>query len=358
MLADILESDPDIEIAGTASDAIFGLRKAQKLDPDVITCDIEMPRMDGLTFLKRLMNQNPKPVVIISAYTRENCQTSLRALELGAVEVIEKPGGHGAGRMDEISDRIITAVKTAAHAKVRRIGRAPAARPRPVEKPAPSVPVVPRLPRERKHLIDELLPPAVYKPKGRPAQKVVAVGASTGGTVAIGAVLKELPPTLPGIVIVQHIPPGFTKPFAERLDSMCRIEVREARDGDRVKQGTALVAPGDSHMVLAANGNGYFVKMLDAFPINRHKPSVDVLFRSVAGVAGPHAIGVILTGMNDDGARAMLDMHNNGAYNIAQDEESCVVFGMPKNAIERGGVDVVAPLEKIPDIIIRKAGAG
>lgn len=359
MLTSILDADPGIEVVATASDPIFGLMKIKKLNPDVITSDLEMPRMDGLTFLKELMAEKPKPVVMISSYTAKNCHSSLRALELGAVEVIQKPGGNVADSIQELSAKIITAVKTAARARI-PAKKAFLDRPRSEKelsspKPLASAPAIAGLPVATKHLIDELIPLTGYKAGGQFKEKIIVIGASTGGTIAVGDILKNLPPTLPGILIVQHIPPEFTGPFADRLDSISRIKVSEARNGARVKRGTALVAPGDSHMLLEMDYQGYFVKTLDAFPINRHKPSVDVLFRTAANISGPHAIGVILTGMNDDGARAMKDMHDNGACTIAQDEESCVVFGMPKNAIDTGGVDIVAPLENISEILIEKS---
>jgi two-component system chemotaxis response regulator CheB len=357
LLTSILDADPGIEVVGTATDPIFGLNKVDKLDPDVITCDVEMPRMDGLTFLKKLMAESPKPVVMISSYTAKNCQTSLRALELGAVDVVQKPGGNLKDGIQELSSRVITAVKIAARARV-RFDKTSSTKPRSEEelstpKSSTPAPVTSELVAGKKHFIDELIPLVKYKPGSN--AKVIAIGASTGGTVAIGEVLEKLPPTLPGIVLVQHIPADFTPLLAERLNSICSINVREARNRDRVERGTALIAPGDSHMLLGKDSMGYFVTLMDAFPINRHKPSVDVLFRTVANIAGPLAIGVILTGMNDDGARAMKNMHDNGAYNIAQDEASCVVFGMPKNAIEMGAVNIVAPLDQIPDIIVKRA---
>jgi two-component system chemotaxis response regulator CheB len=373
LLSSILESDRSIEVVATAADPVFGLQKIAKFDPDVITCDVEMPRMNGLVFLKKLMAESPKPVVMISSHTTENCHTSLKALELGAVEVIQKPGGNFKANMAELSNRIVSAVKVAARAKLRVPGgiilprkeealsapksksSAPPVAPRPRPSSRPSAGPAPvSVVAGKKHLIDELIPFKPYRRMPNTTKKVIAIGASTGGTVAVGDVMKNLPPTLPGIVIVQHIPAGFTGPFAERLDSLCRIEVREARDGDRVRRGTALIAPGDVHMLLDKDSGGYFVKIIeDSFPVNRHKPSVDVLFRSVANEAGPYALGIILTGMNDDGARAMKDMRDNGAYNIAQNEESCVVFGMPKNAIDRGGVNIVLPLNRIAESIIR-----
>lgn len=356
LLTSILDADPGIEVVGTAADPIFGLKKVVKLDPDVITCDVEMPRMDGLTFLKKLMAETPKPVVMISSYTAKNCKTSLRALELGAVDIVQKPGGNFQDGIQELTNKVITAVKTAARARI-KTDKTISTRPRSEKElstPKSSATAPDGLVAGKKYLIDELVPLVKYRPGGN--SRVIAIGASTGGTVAIGDVLKQLPPTLPGIVLVQHIPPEFTPLLAERLNSICSINVREARNRDRVERGTALIAPGNSHMLLGKDGIGYFVTLMDAFPVNRHKPSVDVLFRTVANVAGPNAVGVILTGMNDDGARAMKDMHDNGAYNIAQDEASCVVFGMPKNAIEMGGVNIEAPLDRIPEIIVRKAG--
>lgn len=363
LLTSILNADPGVEVIATAADPVFGLEKVKRFDPDVITCDVEMPRMNGLTFLKKLMAVNPKPVVMISSHTTENCRTSLYALELGAIDVVQKPGGDYKAQLPELSEKIITAVKTAARARI-RAKKNSAVGPRPEAElsiPKSSGPVADRTPLPqpvgRKRFIDELMPLEACKSGKYPAEKVIAIGASTGGTVALGEVLKKLPLTTPGIVIVQHIPADFTRFLAERLNSFCRLEVREAQNGDRVQRGTALIAPGYAHMLLERDRRGYFVKLYDAFPVNRHKPSVDVLFRTVANVAGPSAIGVILTGMNDDGARAMKNMRDNGAYNIAQDEKSCVIFGMPKNAIKMNAVDIVAPLDRIPEIIIRKTQA-
>lgn len=363
LLTSILNADPGVEVVGTAADPIFGLEKVKKLDPDVITCDVQMPRMDGLTFLKKVMVDNPKPVVMISSYTTENCRTSIRALELGAVDIVQKPGGNFQARLPELSEKIISTVKAAAQARIRTKkdstngprstdGLSISKSSKPATNQALSV-----LHTEKKHFIDELIALEDYKSGQYPTEKVIAIGASMGGTVALGELLGKLPATVPGIVIVQHMPADFTRFLAERINSFCRLEVREAQDGDRVQQGTALIAPGYAHMLLQRDQRGYSVRLNDSFPVNRHKPSVDVLFRTVANVAGPNAIGVILTGMNDDGARAMKNMRDHGAYNIAQDEKSCVIFGMPKNAIKMGAVDIVAPLGRIPEIIVRKVQA-
>ncbi len=375
MLITILNSDPEIEVVGTAANGILGLRKVKELDPDVITCDIEMPQMSGLSFIKKLMAETPKPVVVVSAYTRKTCALGLKAMELGAVEVIQKLGldaeqqdlplDEYTALMNYYRQKITTAVKTAGRARI-MVENKKRFRPRPeadlkTHKPPlnDSDIILAYCKPEKRHLIDEII---AFQPRKKPTiqsnKDVIAIGASVGGTVAIGKIMGKLPSTLPGIVITQHIPDNFATAFAKNLDTISQIEVREARDGDLLKPGTALVAPGDVHMVLDKNIKGYFIRIKDGIRINRHKPSVDVLFRSVANVAGPKAIGVILTGMSDDGAVAMKDMHDNGAFTIAQDEASCLVFGMPKQAIERGGVDKVAPLKEISNIIIQKAGIG
>ena len=320
VLRALLDGEPDLSVIGVASDPIFAMQKMANDWPDVIVLDIEMPRMDGLTFLRKLMAERPTPVVICSSLTGQGTQTAMQALAAGAVEVITKPAVGLKGFLEDSADRLRTAVRAAAHSRP----RAAAA--------APGVPIVAPASGAMVHT----------------TERIVAIGASTGGTQAIERVLTVLPRVCPGIVIVQHMPERFTASLANRLDSLCQIEVREARDGDRVLPGLALIAPGGRHMQLRRSGAYYQVQVLDGPPVNRHRPSVDVLFRSVAKFAGRNAMGVILTGMGDDGARGLREMLDAGANTIAQDEASCVVFGMPKEAIRLGAARQVLSLGNIP----------
>ncbi|MCE5229370.1 chemotaxis response regulator protein-glutamate methylesterase [bacterium] len=315
-----LARDPAIEVVGTAVDPFVARDMIVALKPDVVTLDIEMPRMDGITFLRKLMRYYPLPVIIVSSLTARGGELALEAMEAGAVDVMCKPGSsYTVGDMSvELSDKI----KAAARVKV-------VARNAPV-KPA----LAPRLSMTRT------------------THKVVAIGASTGGTQALQQVLSAMPANAPGIVIVQHMPEHFTRSFAERLNQLSAIEVKEAADGDTVTPGRALIAPGNYHMLLRRSGAVYQVQIKEGPLVSRHRPSVDVLFRSVAQYAGRNAVGVIMTGMGGDGAAGMKDMHDAGAETIAQDEASCVVFGMPKEAIKTGGVDIVAPLDQIPQKIL------
>lgn len=334
MLTEILESDPQIKVIGSAADPFIAAKKLAAEAPDVITLDIEMPRMDGITFLGKLMSQHPLPVVVISSLTGKGSETAIKALEQGAVEVMPKPDFHSPASIEETRIRLIDSVKAA---RVSKVGRK-----------------VPRKPMEvvPKYSADAVLAPTQPGSMLKTTEKVVAIGASTGGTEALRALLTALPPDAPGIVIVQHMPELFTKSFATRLNQLSRISVKEAENGDSVIRGRALIAPGNKHMVLKRSGARYFVEVVDGPLVNRHRPAVDVLFRSVAKVAGRNSVGVIMTGMGDDGARGLLEMKQAGAYTIAQDEKSCVVFGMPKEAIKLKGVTKVLPLELIGNHVL------
>ncbi len=339
---EVLAADPGIEVIGVAADPLIALVLMKQCWPDVIVLDIEMPRMDGLTFLRKIMAEHPTPVVICSTLTDKGAETTLEALAAGAVNIITKPKLGLKQFLQDSSNDIVAAVRAAAHANVRRLAGLAAATAAAVAKP-PS----PKL------SADAVLASAPFhRAMTRTTDAVVAIGTSTGGTQALEAVLTKLPAVCAGIVIVQHMPEKFTALFAQRLNSICAIEVREARNGDRVLPGLALIAPGGRHMMLRRSGAQYQVEVTDGPLVNRHKPSVDVLFRSVAQAAGCNALGIITTGMGDDGARGMREMHEAGATTVAEDESSCVVFGMPKEAIKLGGVDKVVPLNHIPHEII------
>ncbi len=334
-LTEILSSDPDIEVMGAASDPFHAAALIAQEVPDVITLDIEMPRMDGLTFLKKIMNQHPMPVIICSTLTESGSETTLRALEYGAVDIITKPKLGAKQFLDESRIRICDSVKAAAKAKIR------------LKPAAPAMTVQPKL------SADAVLPGPTGKAMFGTTEKVVLVGASTGGTEALRVFLEALPRDCPGIAIVQHMPENFTAAFAKRLDTICKVTVKEAADNDSILRGQALIAPGNKHMLLKRSGARYFVEVKDGPLVRRHRPSVDVLFRSGARYAGKNAVGVIMTGMGDDGAEGMKEMKQAGAYTIAQDEASCVVFGMPQEAIKLGGVDKVMPLENIAWEVLR-----
>lgn len=332
---EILNGDPQIEVIGVAPDPLIASRYIQQYDPDVLTLDIEMPRMDGLTFLRKLMAQRPLPVVICSSLTEKGSQISLKALETGAVEALLKPKLTTTQERDEFRIRLRDVVKAAA---ITKVGRRRTFVPHPVE---------PKL------NADAILPPPNLKTAVPRTHPVIAIGASTGGTEAIREFLAQIPPTIPPMVMVQHMPAGFTKTFAERLNAVSPIHVKEAAHGDLLKPGWAYLAPGDRHLVLRRAGTGYSLQVVEGPLVSRHRPSVDVLFRSTARSAGPNAIGIIMTGMGDDGAQGMLEMHQSGAWNLAQDESSCVVFGMPREAIKAGGVDVVAALSDLPRHVLQ-----
>ncbi len=332
-LTDVLSSDPDIEVIGTAGDPFVAAERIAEQLPDVITLDIEMPRMDGLTFLQNIMAQHPIPVVICSSLAEEGAQSTLKALEYGAVEIITKPRLGSMQFLEESQVMLCQAVKAAAQARIR---------------PHSSHTVEPKL------TADSVLSRATGAMIAT-TEKIVAIGASTGGTEALRVLLEALPPDAPGMVIVQHMPEMFTRAFAKRLDSLCEISVKEAEANDTVLRGRALIAPGNHHMLLKRSGARYYVDIKDGPLVCRHRPSVDVLFRSAARYAGHNAVGVIMTGMGDDGANGMLEMKEAGAVTIAQDEETCVVFGMPHEAIKRDAVDKVLPLPAISRAILAHA---
>ncbi len=339
-LTTLISEEKDMEVIDTAPNPVFGEKKIAKNKPDVIILDIEMPQMDGLTFLKKLMAENPIPTIICSSKTEKGGKNALTAVELGAVDIIQKPKVGTKDFLQESRIRICDVIRAAASTKA----------------------------RVRRHTTITSVPPkltadAVISRSNAPlaidtTEKIVAVGASTGGTEALRVFLEAMPVNSPGIVIVQHMPEHFTKSFAERLNTLCQIEVKEAENNDVVLPGRALIAPGNMHLLLKRQGARYYVETKDGPLVCRHKPSVDVLFRSAARYSGPNTIGVIMTGMGDDGARGMLEMKEAGAFNIAQDEASCVVFGMPNEAIKRGCVDQILPLQKIAAEVVRKAANG
>lgn len=318
VLSEELSKFPDIQVVGTAVDPYMARDRIVELKPDVLTLDVEMPRMDGLSFLSKLMKHHPLPVIVVSSLTPKDSENALRALQLGAVEVIPKPGSQFT--VPDVGRRLVRAIRAASVARVRRV----------VEEPGDQKRVAPAI----KNL--------------ETTHKVIGIGASTGGTQAIERLLTALPPNSPGTAIVQHMPPGFTASFAERLDKLCAMAVREARDGDILSPGLTLVAPGGNHLLVKRSGARYHVKVKSGPPVNRHKPSVDVLFQSLAASAGSNAVGVILTGMGMDGAKGLAELRETGAHTIAQDEDTSVVFGMPKAAIEMGGASQVLPLDQIP----------
>ena len=337
VLSEHLARDPAIRVIAAVSDPVFAMARMKMQWPDVIVLDVEMPRMDGITFLKQLMEVRPTPVVICSTLTEAGAATTMEALAAGAVSIVTKPKIGLKKFLEDSSGDLIGAVKAAAQANVARLKvTLPAAR---------SAGAADRF-SQTATLSGGLAPPPAGAMK-QTTDRVVALGTSTGGTQALEYVLKALPLDCPGIAIVQHMPEQFTGVFARRLDSVCQICVREAQHGERLLPGHALIAPGGRHLQLKRSGAYYYAEVFDAPLVNRHKPSVDVLFRSVAKCAGPNALGVIMTGMGDDGARGLLEMHEAGAATVAQDEASCVVFGMPKEAIRAGAAQTVLPLSKI-----------
>ena len=320
VLQDVLGRDHEIEVIGASSDPLFALQRMQTQWPDVIVLDVEMPRMDGITFLKKLMVEHPTPVVICSTLTGKGTTTAMQALEAGAVSIVTKPTVGLKSFLQDASEDLLHTVKAAARANMRN-----------VRSTAPAT--------VAKKLNADAILPATNHAMSETTDRVVAIGTSTGGTQALEVVLSALPRVSPGIVIVQHMPEKFTALFAERLNGICQIEVKEAANNDRVIPGRALIAPGGKHMLLKRNGAQYHVEVVDGPVVNRHRPSVDVLFRSVAKFAGKNALGIIMTGMGDDGARGLKEMKDAGAATIAQDEATCVVYGMPKEAVKLGGVD-------------------
>ena len=366
-LSKVLASDPEIEVIGTAGDPLIALKKMETALPDVITLDIEMPRMDGLTFLHQLMETNPVPVVICSSMAEDGSYNAMKALEYGAVDIIQKPKLSTKQFIEESRIQICDTVKAASwaarrvKAKFGKLGNAvpqttiegSAAATAPVTTAGLKAPISTNA--------DYVAMDSTSAEKNIPkydnietTEKIVVVGASTGGTEALKAFLEMLPVNAPGIVVVQHMPEHFTQSFAQRLDSLCKVHVAEAKDNDSVLRGTVLIAPGNKHTLLKRSGARYYVEVKDGPLVSRHRPSVDVLFRSAARHAGKNAVGVIMTGMGDDGSKGMLEMHEAGAYNIAQDEKTCVVFGMPAEAIKAGAVDCILPLDGIADEILRR----
>lgn len=327
LMTEIVNSHPDMEMVATAPDPLVARDLIKKFNPQVLTLDVEMPRMDGLDFLEKLMRLRPMPVVMVSSLTGKGSEITLRALELGAVDFVTKPQLGIREGMLAYSELIAEKIRTAAKARLSQRSTGPA-------------------------------PAILSHTPLLSSEKLIAIGASTGGTEAIRHVLQPLPASSPALLITQHMPPGFTRSFAERLNKLCQITVKEAEDGERVLPGHAYIAPGDRHLELARSGANYQVRLHDGPPVNRHRPSVDVLFRSVAQFAGRNAVGVILTGMGNDGAAGMLEMHRAGAYTLAQNEASCVVFGMPREAIATGGVNEIVELERMSQRMLAQIAGG
>ncbi|HXR89675.1 MAG TPA: chemotaxis response regulator protein-glutamate methylesterase [Steroidobacteraceae bacterium] len=339
VLVGLLSGDPGLEVIAAVADPLFAMQRMKAKWPDVVVLDVEMPRMDGITFLRKLMQERPTPVVICSTLTEAGAPTTVEALAAGAVTVITKPKVGLKEFLNEAASELIAAVRTAAGANIKRLA-ARASTPKTLEV-------------QKKNTADVILAPAAERAMTRTTEHVVAIGCSTGGTQALEQVLTALPAVCPGMVIVQHMPPSFTAAFAQRLDGLCKVTVKEARNNDRVVPGCALIAPGGRHMLLQRSGAQYFVEIREGPAVSRHCPSVDVLFRSAARSAGRNALGIIMTGMGDDGARGLKEMRNCGGDTIAQDEESCVVFGMPKEAIRLDAAARVLPLDALAGEILR-----
>jgi two-component system chemotaxis response regulator CheB len=333
LLSEIINRERDMQCVGVAADPLQAREVIRAANPDVITLDVEMPRMDGIDFLARLMRLRPTPVVMVSTLTERGAEVTMRALELGAVDFVAKPKIGVVDGLKRLADDITDKIRVAAQAQVQRLSGAPAT---PVAAPA--------------------TPSASPSPLGRlSTEKLIFIGASTGGTEATKEVLVNLPPDCPAIMITQHMPAGFTKSYATRLDSLCRIRVAEARDGERILPGHAYIAPGGTaHLSVERSGANYIARIVDGDPVNRHRPSVEVLFKSAARVAGPNAVGIMLTGMGADGAAAMKEMRDAGSYNLVQDEASCVVFGMPREAIAAGAAHEVLPLAQLAPRLIER----
>ncbi|MDP1658091.1 MAG: chemotaxis response regulator protein-glutamate methylesterase [Methylotenera sp.] len=327
LLTEIINSQRDMEVIGAAPDPLIARDMIKQLNPDVLTLDVEMPKMDGLDFLEKLMRLRPMPVVMVSTLTERGSEITMRALELGAIDFVTKPKMSISDGMREYTEIIADKIRAASQARISTVSRHAA--------PA-----------------NGNVSPVLLRNPLVSSEKLLIIGASTGGTEAIKSFLLQMPSDCPGILITQHMPAGFTKSFANRLDSLCQISVKEAAGGERILPGHAYIAPGDKHLLLARSGANYVTQLSDAPPVNRHKPSVDVLFESAAEYAGKNVIGVILTGMGKDGAAGMAQMKNAGAYNFAQNEESCVVYGMPKEAVAHGGVDEVAHLNDLPKQVL------
>ncbi len=332
-LQKVVDADPDLEVMATAADPFIAANKIRHEIPDVITLDIEMPRMDGLTFLQKIMSQRPIPVVVCSALTEKGSETALKALEYGAVDVIQKPRLGAQRFLEEANMQIRDALKAASVAKLKVY--------RPIK------PIEPKL------TADAVLAKSRARAMIKTSERVVLVGASTGGTEALRFFLEAMPLDAPGIVIVQHMPEHFTRSFAKRLDGLCKISVKEAEHNDTVLRGRALIAPGNFHTLIKRSGARYYVEVIEGPLVSRHRPSVNVLFRSAAEYVGPNAVSVIMTGMGDDGAQGMLEMKQSGAKTLAQDEATSIVFGMPNEAIKLGAVDEICALQKIPAAVLR-----
>ncbi len=327
-IAKVLDSDPEIEVIDACQDPYIAAKKLRNVIPDVIVLDVEMPRMDGITFLQKIMSQNPIPVIICSTLVEKGADTTLKALEYGAVDIIQKPTMGTKKFLEEATVLLTDSVKAAAKVNVKKLTTR-------------TRQIAPKL------TADAVLSGVSGKAMSKTTEKIIVIGASTGGTEAVRSVLEAMPHDAPGIVIVQHMPQGFTASFANRLNDLCKINVKEAKDGDSVLRGHALIAPGNCHTLLKRSGARYFVEVRDGPLVARHRPSVDVLFRSSARYAGSNAVAAILTGMGDDGAAGMKEMHDTGAYTIAQDEKTSVVYGMPAAAVKQGGVDIILPLNQI-----------
>jgi two-component system, chemotaxis family, protein-glutamate methylesterase/glutaminase len=335
LLTEIIGCQSDMQVVGCAPDPYVARDLIKQLNPDVLTLDVEMPKMDGLEFLERLMRLRPMPVIMISSLTENGSEITFRALELGAIDFVTKPKLGIADGLQEYTDEITEKIRAAAQARIHR---------------RPAAPVEPR------YDAGAVLP--LLKSHFTTTEKVICIGASTGGTEALREVLQRMPADAPGIVVTQHMPPGFTRSFADRLNRLCAMQVKEAEGGERVLPGHVFIAPGDAHLLLKRSGANYMTELSDAPPVNRHRPAVDVLFRSAANSAGANALAVILTGMGKDGAQGMLEMQRGGSYTIAQDEASCAVYGMPREAVELGAVDTVLPLSQIAGHLLAKLRQG
>ncbi len=335
ILTEIINRQPDMECIGAAADPLVAREMIRNLNPDVITLDVEMPKMDGLDFLSRLMRLRPMPVVMVSTLTERGAEVTLKALELGAVDFVAKPKIGVADGIRQLAQDITDKIRVAAKAHIRRHN---------VPGPAAAPGEAPSAPK-----------PVTVANIGRlSTEKIIFIGASTGGTEATKDVLVNLPPDSPAVVITQHMPPGFTRSYAARLDGLCKIRVKEAQDGERILPGHGYIAPGGMHLSVERSGANYIARVQDGEPVNRHKPSVEVLFNSAARVVGPNALGIMLTGMGADGARAMKVMKDAGSYNFVQDEATCVVFGMPREAINAGAADEILPLNQIAPRLIER----
>jgi two-component system, chemotaxis family, protein-glutamate methylesterase/glutaminase len=353
LMKEIINNCADLECIGAAPDPLVAREMIRSLDPDVITLDVEMPKMDGLDFLERLMRLRPMPVVMVSTLTERGAEVTMKALELGAVDFVAKPKIGISQGMSDCAEEIREKIRVAARARMTRRAQAPV----PTPAHANAAPAItPALLQAAHQRVVEKSTRAVLAAGS--TEKIVAIGASTGGTEAIREVLSQLPADFPAVMITQHMPPGFTKSFANRLNGLCKISVKEAEEGERVLPGHAYIAPGGKHLAVKKSGANYVVELSDEEPVNRHKPSVDVLFRSVAKNVGANALGVMLTGMGKDGATAMTEMRHSGAHNVAQDESTCVVFGMPREAIAAGGVHDVLPLQHIASHLIERLSVG